>query len=164
MFVMCFQTALLKISAASLLGLGAAFAQAGDLGEAVYRDNCAACHGETGGGSGIAPPLQNETLWKALGNKAPRYLTAVVANGMGGKINVNGKNYKLVMPPQAHLSGAEMAAVATYVLTKINDTATEANIELAESAKQEPLSRAALHALRAGDIAAAQEKTGLAQN
>jgi len=144
------------IIAGFALGLCAVAAQAADSGATVYADNCAACHGEKGEGSEIAPPLQNTALWKTLGNSASKYFAAVVASGMSGKITVNGKTYKGVMPPQAHLSSEELAAVSTYVLKSINGTSASVSVELVDNAKQAPLPKAALHALRAGELASAR--------
>ncbi|HEY8574588.1 PQQ-dependent sugar dehydrogenase [Phenylobacterium sp.] len=72
-----------------------AAAPAGDLGDAVYRRTCAACHGPQGAG-GPAPRIAGRTDAQAV--------AAVVRNGQGA------------MPPLgAILSAAEVEAVARHV-------------------------------------------------
>lgn len=56
--------------------------------KALYRQNCAVCHGITGngkglGGRGLTPPPANFTdpeFWK---NKTDSFLTHVISNGIG---------------------------------------------------------------------------------
>lgn len=82
-----------------------------NLGEMLYKQNCAACHQPGGTGiPGAFPPLAkadylNEDKKRAIG---------AVKNGLAGKITVNGKPYNSVMPALS-LSDAEIASVLTYV-------------------------------------------------
>lgn len=81
-------------------------------GQAVFREQCVACHRKDGKGvRGQFPPLAgNRALFtERLG---PVY---VVLNGLKGKIEVDGKKFNGVMPSFRHLSDAKVAAVVNYV-------------------------------------------------
>lgn len=119
-------------------------------GAELFAATCAACHGEAGVGTlGLAPPLQHKELWQRLGEKSPKYIAGVMANGMSGRLNVNGEDYiGLVMPPMAHLSSEDLAAIATYVLVTLNGMATAPDVTLIETMKQKTLSHKELQALR----------------
>ena len=84
--------------AAALVGLPAAAASPG---EALYNDNCAACHQKAGQGiPGAFPPLKADKV--ALGD--PKPLAFLMMTGRGG------------MPAfKDSLSDAEMASLMTYV-------------------------------------------------
>ncbi len=80
-------------------------------GAAVYKQTCAACHGEKGEGKpGLAPALKgNKFLMKS--NEA--VLTNLIKKGRMGPQ----KKYKDIpppMPPQAQLSDAQIKAVIGY--------------------------------------------------
>lgn len=81
-------------------------------GSAVFKQNCAACHGAKGlGQPGYFPPLAgNSDLFK---DRA--FPVLVVLNGIHGPITVNGQSYNGSMPPFGHLSNSEIAAVVNYV-------------------------------------------------
>ena len=70
-------------------------------GQALYEDNCAACHGKTGGG-GIGPSL------KGIQNKFPNAAdeNAIVKNGQGSMPSFGG-----------NLSDEEIAAIVAYTRT-----------------------------------------------
>lgn len=87
--------------AAALAGVLAAQPAAAASGEALYNDNCAACHQKMGQGiPGAFPPLKADKL--ALGD--PKPLIFLMMHGRGG------------MPAfKDSLSDAELAAVMTYV-------------------------------------------------
>lgn len=82
-------------------------------GSAIYRQNCAPCHGPEGRGQpGMFPPLAgNPDLARDNGT----FPVAVVLHGMEGPIDVEGKTYDAAMPPLNHLSDAEIAAVVDFV-------------------------------------------------
>jgi mono/diheme cytochrome c family protein len=85
-------------------------------GPALYQTYCSACHGAKGegGAAGAAPPLAN-SLW-AQGD--PARMINVVLNGLMGPIEVAGKEYNLVMPPQgAVLKDEQLAAILTHIRT-----------------------------------------------
>lgn len=129
------------------------FAQADENGAAVFLNNCASCHGASAEGiDGLAPPLRNTELWSKLGSSAPDYISGVVTSGMSGKISVEGQSYRgMVMPPQTHLSSAELAAVSTYVLKELNGHSAIVPAELIEAKKQMPVAHTKLLALRQGE-------------
>jgi mono/diheme cytochrome c family protein len=86
----------------------------GQGGPVLYQTYCSACHGAQGqgGAEGAAPPLA-KSLW-AQGD--PDRMIKVVLHGLMGEIEVLGKDYNLVMPPQgAVLSDGQIAAILTHV-------------------------------------------------
>jgi|SRR5690625_262183 len=68
-------------------------------GETVYQQNCAVCHQPNGQGMGVFPALAGSEFV----NGEPRPVVENILNGRGA------------MPPFAHLSDNEIAAVATFV-------------------------------------------------
>ena len=86
----------------------------GQDGPVLYQTYCSACHGAQGqgGAEGAAPPLA-KSLW-AQGD--PDRMIKVVLHGLMGEIEVLGKEYNLVMPPQgAVLSDGQIAEILTHV-------------------------------------------------
>jgi nitrite reductase (NO-forming) len=86
-------------------------------GEAVYKRTCITCH--QANGEGIAntfPPLAKSDYLadreKTIGQ---------VIKGKTGEIEVNGKKYNSVMPPQ-ELSDEEIAAVLTFVYSNLGNS------------------------------------------
>jgi mono/diheme cytochrome c family protein len=80
-------------------------------GAALFKEQCVACHQETGKGvPDQFPPLAgNHDLF--LGT----FPALVLLYGMEGKIEVAGKAFDATMPPFGHLSDAEIAALVRYV-------------------------------------------------
>ncbi len=92
-----------------------ASAQTAD-GATVYK-RCAACHLATGAGvPGAFPPLRADIRALAAKPDGRRYLVLVVTKGVSGPITVEGKAYRGVMPAQAGLNDAQIAAVLNHVL------------------------------------------------
>ncbi|MFG1419267.1 cytochrome c [Xanthobacter sp. V0B-10] len=145
---------LLLAAALGLLApLASAPAGAEDLGRGFFNSVCAACHGEGGVGTeGLAPPLVDAELWARLGDKAPAYVSGVLASGLSGRITANGQDYiGLVMPPQAEAGTPEqLAAAATYVLQELNRTTQKVTPAQVEAALKAPLAHKQLRALREG--------------
>lgn len=84
-----------------------------EVGEAVYKRNCQACHQPNGQGLASAFPPLDGSPWV---NGAPERLSAIVLYGIKGEIEVAGQTYKGLMPAfQDKLSEEEIAAVASYV-------------------------------------------------
>lgn len=84
-----------------------------DLGAALYRRHCQACHQPQGQGvAGAFPPLA-DSEW-VLGD--PHTLSAIVWHGLQGKITVKGTTYQGVMPGFGkQLQPEEVAALLTYL-------------------------------------------------
>lgn len=108
--------ALAGAGAIALAGLaGSAAAQDAD-GAAIYK-RCAACHLATGAGvPGAFPPLRSDIRGFAMKPDGRRYLVLVVLKGVSGPIMAEGKPYRGVMPAQAGLNDAQIAAVLNHVL------------------------------------------------
>jgi mono/diheme cytochrome c family protein len=103
------------------ISLAAAQAAASDEGERLYTTNCAVCHMADGAGSPqLAPPLRSE-LWKRLGARAPDYISSVMISGLVG-VPLDGVRYAAAMPQWLQLSDAQLAAIGTHVVKKLNGT------------------------------------------
>jgi len=124
-------------------GAAASAAPAAD-GAAVFKEQCVACHQANGQGvAGDFPPLAgNADLF--LSRDFP---ALVVLFGLEGELTVAGKTYRSAMPPFAHLSDAEVAAVIKYV------RGAWGNGRLRPAAHK-PLDAAAVAALRKPELTA----------
>ena len=88
-------------------------------GAQVYT-RCVACHGATGAGvPGAFPPLGEDFRTVATTPAGRRYLALVIIKGQSGPITVGGRTYRGVMPAQAGLDDAAVAAVLNHVATQI---------------------------------------------
>ncbi|NUO87310.1 MAG: cytochrome c [Cupriavidus sp.] len=135
----------------SLLAALAAGAHAGSPGEAVYQSACMACHGERGAGiPGLAPPLAGSLGRQLAAPLARDYLTHLLLAGMSGRIRVDGQVYNGIMPPQAAMKDADLAAVMTYVAAELNPGAPALVVEANDVAKARgtPMKPSQVHGLR----------------
>lgn len=81
-------------------------------GKQIFNAQCAACHQATGLGlPGVFPPLDGSHFV----NNKPIVIANILLHGITGEIKVGDTTYKGTMPSFAHLSDAEIAAVASYV-------------------------------------------------
>ena len=91
-------------------------ASAADLaaGKAVYQRICMACHMADGNGvPATFPPLNGSEL---LAEADPGKVIRIVLHGLQGPLEVKGKPFNSMMPPQgALLKDHEIAQVLTYV-------------------------------------------------
>jgi mono/diheme cytochrome c family protein len=87
------------------------------IGLKLYRQHCAACHGENGlGNKNLAPPIYNSNYVKG----DPQKLILIALHGLQGPINVNNKRYELnaVMPglkDNPELSNTDIANILSFV-------------------------------------------------
>lgn len=99
-------------------------AEAGNIGETVYSNNCASCHQADGAGlAGVFPTLIGHTaeLYNAEGGRD--YLLNLLLYGLQGQIEVDSANYNGVMPAWGQLSDSNLAEILNYILTAWdNDT------------------------------------------
>lgn len=96
--------------------MSASPAIAADDGAAIYK-RCAACHLANGAGvPGAFPPLKTDVRTLAGTAAGRRYLALVVIRGVSGPITVEGKSYRGMMPAQAGLNDAQVAAVLNHVV------------------------------------------------
>jgi mono/diheme cytochrome c family protein len=94
-----------------LLAAGPAAAQAD--GEALFRQNCANCHGATGAGvPGLFPPLAGNPHVDDAD-----YVAGVIRNGRSGPIEVLGATYDGQMPAFPNLTDEEIEAIIAHVQT-----------------------------------------------
>ncbi|MET4072866.1 cytochrome c [Hymenobacter sp. UYCo722] len=89
-------------------------------GKSVYTQYCLTCHMADGlGVDGMNPPLAKTDY--VLGDKTR--LTNVLLNGLQG-VEIGGEQYHGVMPAQASLTDAQIAAVLTYVRNSFGNKAS----------------------------------------
>lgn len=96
----------------------AAFAQTApaDHGAKVYQ-RCAACHLPNGQGvPGAFPPLAGRVSKAAATDAGRDYLVMAVVAGLMGEIEVDGKKIRGVMPAQAGLADADIAAALNHAM------------------------------------------------
>lgn len=107
-----------SVAAAFLLVPVAAQAQtAADHGAKVYQ-RCAACHLPNGQGvPGAFPALAGRVSGAAAKDEGRDYLVMAVVTGLMGEIEVEGKTIRGVMPAQAGLADADVAAVLNYAMS-----------------------------------------------
>jgi mono/diheme cytochrome c family protein len=136
--------------AAALLGGLTLPVHAAPDGAAIYA-KCAACHTRTGAGvPAVFPPLGEDFRVLAASEAGRRYLTLVVTRGVSGPIKVGGKPYAGVMPAQATLDDASVAAVLNHVGTEIAKTGPEFK----------PFAETEVASLRAGGAALSAQDVG----
>jgi len=107
--------------ALSLAGFMAALAAAAPAaraadGSKVFEQNCLMCH--QSGGAGLAgqfPRLAGRVVLISGKPKGRDYLIDLITYGMTGNIRVDGQDILGLMPPFAHLSDEDAAAVLNHV-------------------------------------------------
>jgi len=90
-----------------------------DRGKEVYDQNCLACHQIDGSGVPMLTPSLVNAGW-VQGDKVR--LINIVLKGLKG-VEIDGEMYDNPMPPLAHLSDEDIAAVLTYVRSNFNNKA-----------------------------------------
>ena len=84
---------------------------------------CAVCHGADAAGiPGAFPPLLPRVAEFAKTPAGRAYLIMVVTAGLIGDLPVDGTVYRGVMPPQAALDAAQVAAVLNHVAAGLGTT------------------------------------------
>lgn len=94
-------------------------------GAALYTTYCSACHGVDGkGNAGAFPPLAGSPWVLGEVHRSVK----IVLHGIEGPIEVLGKSYNLVMPPQGGmLNDDQIAAILTYVRAAWGNNAPQAH-------------------------------------
>jgi mono/diheme cytochrome c family protein len=117
---------LIALMGLSLAGCGKAPAPTGgpDLanGAAVFNRICVVCHQANGAGvPNVFPPLAGSSIATA---PDPKLIIRIVLNGLQGPIEVSGKPFANVMPPQGPvLSDKDIADVLSYVRQSFGNAA-----------------------------------------
>ena len=102
---------------AMALGAAAAFttlptAQAADPGARIYRRSCAVCHMADGSGAGAMQPALKGS---AVVAGKPETLIRLLLFGADTALPKTRRRYSMPMPPFAHLTNDEIAAVLSHV-------------------------------------------------
>ena len=153
------------VAATLCLSPAAGFAEASPADGAKAYQRCAACHLPNGQGvPGAFPALAGRMSKAASSDPGRDYLVMTVIAGLTGEIDVDGKKMRGVMPAQAGLSDADVAAALNHAMalpaagaaaTKVRAfTAAEVAAIKARFAKATPNS---VHAIRSGAFPPATE-------
>lgn len=95
------------------------------IGEGVYKSNCAACHQPNGMGTpGTIPPLAGSE-WVDGSEANEKRLISMVLKGLQGPVTVKGATYNGAMPPWESLGNKKVAAVLTYIRQGFGNKAGE---------------------------------------
>jgi mono/diheme cytochrome c family protein len=97
------------------------------LGRTIYKNNCIACHQETGTGmAGMFPPLA-KSEWV---NGTEERVIRIVLHGLSGPISVAGQQFgSQAMPTFASQSNENIAAVLTYIRQEWGNSAPAVSAE-----------------------------------
>ena len=88
-------------------------------GGKLYASTCGACHQPSGRGLPPAfPPLAGSDYLMADKDRS----IEVVLRGLKGPVTVNGQAYDSLMPPQSHLTDAEIANLLTFARNSWGNT------------------------------------------
>jgi mono/diheme cytochrome c family protein len=118
-------------------------------GRGIFLSNCAVCHQPSGKGvPGVYPPLAGSVGRYVALKDGRTYLIRVLANGMGGKIQVGNNTFEGDMPPWPQLSDQQIADVLDYVLTGLNAKLLPAHFK--------PITAAEVKAERTGQFSSDQ--------
>jgi len=132
-----------------------------DHGAKIYQ-RCAACHLPNGQGvPGAFPTLAGRVSQAAARNDGRDYLVMTVVAGLMGEIDVDGKTVRGIMPAQAGLTDADVAAVLNHVIVMPEASAAKAKPFTAEEvaaikARHPQSTPGSVHALRSAAFPAAQ--------
>ncbi|MCE7993602.1 MAG: c-type cytochrome [Roseivirga sp.] len=104
----------------------------------LYRNTCAACHGQAGAGiEGLAPPLDGSEYIKG----PVKRLGLVLLHGMKGPLTVNGQRYEFnaQMPglsANPNMSDQDITDIITYLSNAFGESKREASPELVKSLRE----------------------------
>lgn len=104
----------------------------------LYRNTCAACHGQGGAGiEGLAPPLDGSEYIKG----PVKRLGLVLLHGMKGPLTVNGQRYEFnaQMPglsANPNMSDQDITDIITYLSNAFGESKREASPQLVKSLRE----------------------------
>ncbi len=104
-------------------------------GAAIFTQQCASCHGQSGQGiSGTFPPVADSKWVTGDVSVAAR----IVFHGLEGPVEVRGQPYDGVMPAfGGRLSDAEVAGLLTFLRTSLNDGGSPVGAEEIERIRED---------------------------
>lgn len=81
-------------------------------GAQLYQKHCENCHMEDGKGlEALYPPLAQSDMLESMGVGA----ACIIVNGLSGKVQVNGTEYEMDMPPVKGLTPVEVTNILNYI-------------------------------------------------
>lgn len=93
-------------------------------GKIVYTNFCLACHQADGWGV----PNLNPPLSKTPGvNGEKTHLINIILKGSRGQVEIDGETFNNAMPPQTHLTDAQIADVLTYIRNSFGNKGSAVN-------------------------------------
>lgn len=109
------------------------------LGADLYKRHCQVCHQPTGLGVGAAFPPLKDSEW-VLG--PPEVVPGIIAHGLKGEIQVQGKTFKGVMPGfKDKVSSQEIAAIAGHIRNSWGNQAPEVPVEVVDKVLEDTAGR-----------------------
>lgn len=104
-------------------------------GAAIFTQQCASCHGQSGQGiSGTFPPVADSKWVTGDVSVAAR----IVLHGLEGPVEVRGQRYDGVMPAfGGRLSDAEVAGLLTFLRTSLDDGGSPVSAEEIERIRED---------------------------
>jgi len=119
-------TALVKVLAAAAAIMAICSAVQADDGQEAYQ-RCVVCHLPDGAGiPGVFPVLKDRLAPIMETVEGREYATMVLAEGLIGKITIDGQTYMGAMPAQG-LSDAQIAAVLNYIVAGFGESGASAS-------------------------------------
>lgn len=113
----------------ALLALGTTSLTAKETGkgEQLYLANCGKCHGREGKGFlQLYPPLEKSHYFSDSINQLP----CIIRYGLKGELEINGKRFNGIMPPNQRISPEEMTILISHLQERWGTGATEHDIPL----------------------------------
>ena len=105
-------------------------------GRVHYNTYCAACHQRDGKGDNNRFPPLYDSEW--VTGKEER-LIDVVLNGLQGEIQVNGKTFNGLMPPNRHLDDHAIASILTYVRKRFGNESSPVSALKVKELRKKPI-------------------------
>lgn len=96
-------------------------------GEQLYLANCGKCHGREGKGFlQLYPPLEKSHFF----TDDIKQLPCIIRYGLKGELEINGKRFNGIMPPNKRISPEEMTTLISHLQKRWGNGATDLNIPL----------------------------------
>ncbi|WP_163340683.1 cytochrome c [Desulfopila sp. IMCC35008] len=96
-------------------------------GEQLYLAHCGKCHGREGKGFlQLYPPLEKSHFL----SDDIKQLPCIIRNGLKGELEINGKRFNGIMPPNQRISPEEMIILTSHLQKRWGTGETDLDIPL----------------------------------